>query len=56
MINSINILDLLVAFGVIFIILFIVFIFCACIAASKDSRFREELENNKLYNNEENEE
>lgn len=56
MINGVNVFGLLIAFGIIFIILVILFIFCACIAASKDSRFREELENNKLYDNEENEE
>ena len=48
MINNINIFDLLIVIGIIFISLFILFIFCACAAAGKDNRLREEIENDKL--------
>ena len=56
MINNINIFDLLIVIGIIFLSLFILFIFCACAAAGKDNRLREEIENDKLYNNKEKEE
>ena len=56
MINNINIFDLLIVIGIIFISLLILFIFCACAAAGKDNRLREEIENDKLYNNKEKEE
>lgn len=56
MINGINVFGLLIAFGIIFIILVILFIFCACAAAGKDNKLREEIENDKLYNNKEKEE
>ena len=56
MINNINIFDLLIVIGIIFISLFILFIFCACAAAGKDNKLREEIENDKLYNSKEKEE